>query len=124
MGKAHISWLFVLTLAAASCGAPGVVEVHRVEGSERAPTSNSEIETEEEAGECPAGWNCMDIAALGIEATDGDGEPVRASCSKGGIMPCDDADPASSCEGLIKPFCAHLMAGGQNIVSCAQRCSP
>ena len=81
-------------------------------------------EDEATPGPCPSGWTCMDIAALGFVATDGDGKPVTASCSMGAPTTCDDADPAASCEGLAKPFCAHLKLGAQDIVSCAQRCAP
>lgn len=111
------------------CGTPGVVEVHRVVGSERAaPTAEMSLDAdagiEDSAGECPASWTCMDIVALGYEATDVQGDPVKASCSMGGILPCDDDDPASTCEGLTDPICVHLMLGGQEIVSCGQRCAP
>jgi hypothetical protein len=66
----------------------------------------------------------MDLAVLGLAATDAEGNPVTASCSMGGPIPCDDDDPTSTCKGLTKPFCAHLSVGGQKIVSCSQRCSP
>jgi hypothetical protein len=65
----------------------------------------------------------MDISAFGM-ATDADGNPVTASCSQGVPMTCDDADPAASCQGLTEPFCAYLKLGTQEIVSCAQRCTP
>jgi hypothetical protein len=67
----------------------------------------------------------MDIAALGYKATDQDGKPVKASCSMGAsLMSCNDDDPSASCSGLDQPLCAHLMIGGQEIVTCGQRCSP
>lgn len=117
----------------AGCGKTGVVEVHRVKGSEKPPSETagqgaSDASTEEDAtpaGKCPDGWNCMDIAALGFTATDGEGNPVGASCSMGLTpQPCDEGDPAGSCPGLSEPFCAHLSLGGQELVSCAQRCTP
>ena len=116
--------LFALALCTVSCGAPGVVEVQRIEdaGSNGSVTPNPEMSAME-AGACPSGWNCMDLTALG-GAKDGDGEPVDASCSKGGITPCDEDDPTSSCAGLPNPVCVHLSVGGQAIVSCGQRCTP
>jgi|GEM_PF-4394061 len=75
------------------------------------------------AGPCPSGYNCMDLSQLG-SAMDGAGAPVSASCSMGGIVPCNDADPISSCSGLTNPVCVHLNVAGMAIVSCGQRCSP
>ena len=121
---------------AAGCGSPGIVETHRIKGSETpGKPLDAGVEAEADGGEeqradaaapgpCPSGWTCMDITALGFMATDGDGNPVTASCSMGAQTMCDDADPAATCKGLSKPFCAHLKVGAQNIVSCAQRCSP
>lgn len=128
----HTAWLLASAVLIA-CGSPGIVEKHRIKGSEMlAQRSDLDVDAaaadggEDEAppGPCPAGFTCMDIAALGVMATDGDGKPVTASCSMGAPTTCDDADPASSCEGLSKPFCAHLKLGAQDIVSCAQRCTP
>lgn len=128
-----------LVLSALGCGTPGVVEVHRVPNSQIAASTTEHDadagdmdDTDDagaegaasEAGECPSGWSCMDVAALGYEAVDAQGDPVKASCSMGGIIPCDDDDPGSSCEGLTDPICVHLMLGNQEIVSCGQRCAP
>jgi hypothetical protein len=116
-----------------ACGRPGIVEKHRIKGSEMlAQPAEMERDAAADGGDdttalepCPSGWTCMDIAALGFMAVDGDGNPVTASCSKGASpTTCDDADPAASCEGLSKPFCAHVKVGAQDIVSCAQRCAP
>jgi len=114
--------LFALALLTVSCGTPGVVEVQRIEAADAGSTMPAS-EPPAAAGACPSGWNCMDLSALG-GAMDGAGEPVSASCSKGGIMPCDEADPASSCAGLPAAICVHLSVGGQSIVSCGQRCEP
>jgi len=140
MKIAGMCLMLALSGAVSACGQPGVVEIHKVQGSERAPVPDAGDPTSDgDAGDmlaqsnegptedlepCPDGWTCMDIGALGYEAKDADGNAVRASCSMGGIMPCDDADPGATCEGLSSPFCAHLMIGGQTIVSCAQRCAP
>lgn len=131
------AWLIastVLITIAAGCGSPGTVETHRIKGSEMpAPPKDAAAEAAADADggdeatalpACPDGWSCMDIAATGFMATDGDGKPVAASCSKGAPIACDDSDPAASCEGLSEPFCAHLKVGAQDIVSCAQRCKP
>ena len=119
----HRAWLVVGALLM-SCGRTGVIETHRIKGSETPPPPPDADGGAEAGGACPSGWTCMDIAALGLKATDGDGEPVTASCSNGAQTACDDADPAGSCEGLSEPICAHLMLGGQEMVSCAQRCTP
>lgn len=120
----------MLIAAAGGCGKPGIVEKHRIKGSEMLAQS---VELDAAAadggdtvpaGPCPSGFTCMDIAALGFKATDADGKPVTASCSMGAPTTCDEADPAASCEGLSKPFCAYLKLGAQDIVSCAQRCTP
>jgi hypothetical protein len=74
-------------------------------------------------GPCPTGYNCMDLSGFG-GATDGAGAPVTASCSMGGIVPCNDADPTASCSGLTNPVCVHLNVAGMAIVSCGQPCSP
>jgi len=115
--------LFAVALSIVSCGKPGVVEVQRIENSGAAGSGMSKPEPSEMAGACPSGWNCMDLSALG-GAMDSAGEPVSASCSKGGIMPCNEADPSASCTGLSDPICVHLNVGGQAIVSCGQRCEP
>ena len=127
----HTAWL-IASVVLIACGRPGVVEKHRIKGSEMlAQRADVDAGAAADGGEdmeapepCPTGWACMDIAALGFMATDGDGKPVTASCSMGAPTTCDDADPAASCEGLSKPFCAHLKLGAQDIVSCAQRCVP
>lgn len=115
--------LFAIAVCAVSCGAPGVVEVQRVADAGVMSPARPNPEMPAMAGACPSGWNCMDLAALG-GAMDGDGEPVDASCSKGGITPCNESNPASSCDGLPDPICVHLSVGGQAIVSCGQRCVP
>lgn len=120
--------LFGIAIWAAACKSEGVVEVHPVPNSMTPPdagSSSDDAPPDEDVAECPAGWNCMDLAGNGFAATDGDGKVVKASCSMGLTpKPCDEADPAGSCEGLSKPFCAHLSLGGQTFVSCAQRCTP
>lgn len=115
--------LFTVALSMASCGKPGVVEVQRIENVGSADSGMPKPETPEMVGACPSGWNCMDLSALG-GAKDGAGEPVNASCSKGGIMQCNEADPSASCAGLTDAICVHLSVGGQEIVSCGQRCAP
>jgi hypothetical protein len=72
---------------------------------------------------CPSGWMCTDIGAAGFEATDKDGNSIAASCSNGGLVECDDANPTASCPALKNPFCAHLDVAGTKIVSCAQLCT-
>ena len=114
--------LVVFALCALSCGTPGVVEVQRVEGAGSGGSTEPKPEKPEMTGACPSGWSCRDLSAIG-EATDGDGQAITASCSKGGIMPCDEADPASSCTELPDAICVHLNVGGQAIVSCGQRCT-
>jgi hypothetical protein len=119
-------------LCVLSCGAPGVVEVHPVPNSARAASSTAAEARTDDAGSpdsalgaCPDGWSCMDIAKLGYSAMDADGDPVGASCSMGAsILPCKDDDPGASCPGLPDPLCVHLKLGGQEIVSCGQRCAP
>ena len=119
-------------LCALSCGTPGVVEVHRVPNSARAASVGAAGAAADDAGgsesgpgPCPSGWACMDIAKLGYAAMDVHGDPVGASCSMGAaIMACNDADPGASCPGLSDPLCVHLKLGGQEIVSCGQRCTP
>jgi hypothetical protein len=128
----------VVIASTAGCGKSGIVETHRKKGSETPPSqtggqpsgsggeAGSADDTDDSAppGPCPSGWNCMDIAALGVMATDGDGKPVTASCGMGAPITCDESDPAASCQGLSEPFCAHLKVGSQELVSCAQRCTP
>jgi hypothetical protein len=123
----------LLISSAAACGEPGIVEKHRIKGSETPPPPPDDDDadggvspdTGAPPGPCPSGWTCMDLAARGFMATDGDGNPVTASCSMGAAATtCDDADPAATCAGLSEPFCAHLKLGAQEIVSCAQRCTP
>lgn len=132
------SWrsLAGIALLLMSCGTPGVVEVQRVPHSTRPPPSDGGGDAQDtgdtddagptgSAGSCPEGYGCMDIAALGYEATDQNGEPLKASCSKGAsLTSCDDDDPSASCSGLDQPLCAHLKIAGQEIVSCGQRCTP
>lgn len=124
--------LLGLALYATGCGTPGVVEVQKIPrgGATGSADGGSDVreldgggDASEMASACPSGWHCMDLSAIG-EAKDGKGAPISASCSMGGIMPCDEADPAASCAGLPKPVCVHLNVGGQAIVSCGQRCSP
>jgi hypothetical protein len=119
------SRLFALALYATSCGTPGVVEVQPVPrgGATASVDAGADVDASDMASACPSDWHCMDLSAIG-EATDGAGDPITASCSMGGIMPCDEADPRSSCAGLPKPVCVHLNVGGQAIVSCGQRCTP
>lgn len=114
---------FGLVLCTLSCGTPGVVEVQRIEMAGSMASAMPKPDTSEMVSACPSGFNCMDLSAIG-GAKDGDGEPVGASCSKGGIVPCNEADPASSCAELSNPICVHLNVGGQAIVSCGQRCEP
>ena len=66
---------------------------------------------------------CVDIASAGFEAKDKDGKDVGFSCSNGGLVECNDADPVKSCPELKNPFCAHLDVAGSKIVSCAQVCT-
>jgi hypothetical protein len=128
---------FVLC-AVASCGKPGVIEVQPVPstgsaagspatgsaaGSPATGSMNGGAPSSETAGPCPSGYNCMNLSALG-GGMDGAGAPVNASCSMGGIVPCDDADPTASCSGLTNPVCVHLNVGGMALVSCGQRCNP
>lgn len=117
--------LFAIALCTVSCGTPGVVEVQRIESAGTGSVMPEPVTPEmpQMAGACPSGWNCMDLSALG-GAMDGQGGAVTASCSMGGIMPCNEADPATSCAGLTTPICVHLNVGGQAIVSCGQRCAP
>lgn len=119
--------------SAAGCGEPGVVSVSRIPGTAGGGSNTSGMgqgisaagsAAGESAGPCPSGWTCNDLGALGLAATDGDGKPVMFTCGMGGIMPCDDANPAGTCAGLTKPFCAHVDVSGMKIVSCAQRCTP
>lgn len=122
----HLAWLMASVVL--GCGSVGTVESHRIKGSETPPPPPSDDadggeDSDAAPGPCPSGWTCMDLSAFGT-ATDGDGQPVTASCSNGAQMACDDADPGASCQGLSKPICAHLEIGGQEIVSCAQRCAP
>ena len=109
-------------LCASSCGPTGVVEVHRVErAASMEPVAGAQAPSGVSAS-CPSGWSCMDLSTIG-EASDGKGASITASCSKGGIMPCNEDDPAASCTGLPDPVCVHLNLGGQKIVSCGQRCT-
>ena len=132
--------LVLVSVAIASTTAcfqePGVVSVTRIPGSERPAGAHgggaggahagagAGASAGEDAAACPSGWNCMDLGALGLQAQDGKGEAVAFTCSKGAIMPCDDANPADSCKDLTNPFCAHVTVSGMQIVSCAQRCTP
>lgn len=113
--------ILTIMLCTLSCGEPGVVEVQRVAAA--GSTGSPMPAPPATPGPCPSGWNCMDLSALG-GAMDGAGQPVSASCSKGGIMACTESDPASSCDGLNAPICVHLNVGGQSITSCGQRCVP
>ena len=115
--------LYGAALCASSCGSPGVVEVHRFESAGSMGAAAGAQATSAVDAACPSGWNCMDLSAIG-EATDSKGAAVSASCSTGGIMPCNEDDPAASCTGLPNPVCVHLNVGGQKIVGCGQRCSP
>jgi hypothetical protein len=65
---------------------------------------------------------CTDLGASGFVATDKDGKVITFGCGKGGLMECDDANPAASCPELTKPICAHLDDIG--VVSCTQLCTP
>lgn len=70
-------------------------------------------------GPCPSGWTCEDTSVLG--ATDKDGKPITGtSCGKGGLVECNDADPATSCPELTHPICAHVFG----VTSCTQLCTP
>lgn len=69
---------------------------------------------------CPAPFMCR---ALPVAGADQNGRPVAGgSCSMGGLIPCDDADPAGSCAGFTEPICVHLNFSGMNLVTCGQRC--
>ena len=140
VNRAHRRLMFFgfVLCAAVSCGTPGVIEVQPVPstapaagspatgasaGSAATGSATGSTQTPAMDGPCPSGYHCMDLSALG-GAMDGAGGAVNASCSMGGIVPCDDADPASSCAGLTNPICVHLTVGDMAIVSCGQRCSP
>jgi len=69
---------------------------------------------------CTAPFTCR---ALPVAGTDQSGRPVTGgSCSMGGLIPCDDANPAGSCTGFTDPICVHLNFSGMNLVTCGQRC--
>jgi hypothetical protein len=59
-----------------------------------------------------------------LVAMDQNGNEVTASCGNGAQTTCNDANPASTCAGLVNPFCAHLDVAGTSVVSCGQRCTP
>lgn len=67
---------------------------------------------------------CTDLGSLGFAATDGHGNPVKASCGNGAPTDCNDADPKASCAAFSNPICAHVDIGGSEIVSCGQICTP
>lgn len=73
-------------------------------------------------GPCPSGWTCTDLGASGFLATDKDGNEISYGCGKGGLVECNDANPATSCPELTNAICAHLDEIG--IVSCTQLCTP
>ncbi|MET0389483.1 MAG: hypothetical protein ABW321_26150 [Polyangiales bacterium] len=82
---------------------------------------------------CPTGWMCENPAApladLGISdgtVTDASGAPVTYACGNGGLVECNQANPAASCPELSMPFCAHvsLPSLGMDLYSCAQHCTP
>jgi hypothetical protein len=73
---------------------------------------------------CPSGYDCIDLSAVGAEATDGKGNPVTFSCGMGGLMDCNEADPLTTCAPLTQPFCAHISVAGMDLVSCGQHCTP
>lgn len=122
------SWLVLssIALSVVGCDSPGIVEAHRIPKSmTAAPASVAGAAADEKVlGECPSGWSCMDLTALGLVAMDGLGKPVTATCSVGAPKSCDQNNPRTSCPELAEPFCASIMVGGQTLVGCAQRCSP
>lgn len=70
---------------------------------------------------CLAPYMCR---ALPVAGADQNGRPVTGgSCSMGGLIPCDDGNPAASCAGFTDPICVHLNFSGMNLVTCGQRCS-
>lgn len=91
------------------------VDPMTADGATPAEDSSTPAETP-----CPAPFTCR---ALPVAGADQNGLPVTGgSCSMGGLIPCDDADPAASCAGFTAPICVHLTFSGMNLVTCGQRC--